>query len=63
MLTKDLLTLLACPACKDKLYTSSGSQKLHCHTCGNVFQIRERIPVLLVDEAHPVNILPEKARI
>jgi uncharacterized protein len=49
-----LLELLACP---DKhhapLTYDEPGQTLTCTECGRVFEIRDGIPVLLLDEARP----------
>ena len=51
MLTKDILNILACPACKGKLTARDNKSKLMCHSCGRAFPVREGIPVMLMDEA------------
>ena len=56
MLTKDLLTLLACPACKGKLTADDNKQKLMCHSCGRGFPVREGIPIMLMDDPLTGNI-------
>ena len=49
MIDKDLLEILACPACQGGL--SEQDEKLVCQSCGRKYPIKEGIPVLLVDEA------------
>lgn len=51
MLTKDILNILACPACKGTLTASGNKQKLICTSCGRAFPVRDGIPVMLVGEA------------
>ena len=51
MLSDDLLNILACPACKDKLHADNEALHLSCHACGLAFPVREGIPGLLIDEA------------
>ena len=48
---KDLLKILACPACKGEL--SLEGERLICQnsSCGLRYPIREGIPVMLVSEA------------
>ena len=48
---KDLLEILACPACKQTLSLSSDGGPLKCAACHRVYPIRDNIPILLVDQA------------
>ena len=49
MIEKDLLEILACPACKGDVQEKD--DKLVCAKCGRRYPIREGIPVMLIDEA------------
>jgi uncharacterized protein YbaR (Trm112 family) len=49
MISKQLLEILACPACKSPL--SLGEETLKCSSCSRVYPIRDGIPILLVEEA------------
>ncbi|TMJ14352.1 MAG: Trm112 family protein [Bacillati bacterium ANGP1] len=49
MIDKELLRILACPACKAPM-TQQGD-RIVCTKCGRRYPIRDDIPVLLVDEA------------
>ena len=49
MIDKDLIEILACPACKADVQEKDG--KLVCTQCGRKYPIREGIPVMLIDEA------------
>lgn len=51
MLSKELLNILACPVCKGTLKTDNDTQQLACIPCKLYFQVKEGIPVMLVDEA------------
>ena len=51
MLSKELLDILVCPACKQPLAYSEAAQTLKCAACRRVYPIRDEIPILLVDEA------------
>lgn len=51
-----LLNSIACPICFAKLNYSDQEQTLTCLTDGLIFPIVDGIPVLLEDEAKPVNI-------
>ena len=48
---RKLLDLLACPQCKGDLQHHKEPEQLRCPRCRLAFPVRERIPVLLVDEA------------
>lgn len=46
---KELLEILACPKCKGDLRL--GKNKLICIKCKKKYQIKDDIPILLVDDA------------
>jgi uncharacterized protein YbaR (Trm112 family) len=48
---KELLDILACPKCKNELCLNSKEDGLVCNHCHIVFEIRDDIPILLVDQA------------
>jgi uncharacterized protein YbaR (Trm112 family) len=48
------LALLACPRCKGALERGPGGDGLVCPPCRLVFPVRDRLPVLLLEEAEPV---------
>jgi len=49
VIDKELLQILACPACRAPM-TLEGD-RIVCTKCGRRYPIRDDIPVLLVDEA------------
>lgn len=51
MLDKELLDILACPACKGDLEYDQENQKLICHACKLRYAIKDDIPIMLIDEA------------
>ena len=51
---KDLLDMLACPACRADVFLES--DKIVCTSCRRRYPIREGIPVMLIEEAE----IPEK---
>jgi hypothetical protein len=54
MLDQELLEILACPKCKGKLeYQQEEEQKLVCHTCRLKYDVKDDIPIMLIDEAKP----------
>lgn len=55
MLEKRLLEILACPKCKGELeYRTEPEEVLVCRECRLVYQVKEDIPVMLVDQARPL---------
>ncbi|MDP6124232.1 MAG: Trm112 family protein [Candidatus Latescibacteria bacterium] len=54
MLDPDLLEMLACPKCKGELEYDNGTETLTCWECKLKYSIREDIPIMLIDEAEPV---------
>ena len=52
-----LLEILACPECKEEVKLTTDEKGLKCMKCHRVYQIREGIPVMLIDEA---TIEPER---
>lgn len=53
-LSEGLLAILACPECKGSLMKKSGDEGLVCPACRVVYPVRDGIPVMLVDEAVPL---------
>jgi len=53
MLDEELLAILVCPKCKGELEYRRAEQELVCHACRLRYDIREDIPIMLVDEAKP----------
>jgi hypothetical protein len=50
-LSPELLSILACPACKGDLVYEEGAQRLVCNACRLRYRIVDGIPVMLIDEA------------
>ncbi|MDH5543783.1 MAG: Trm112 family protein [Nitrospinota bacterium] len=51
---KDLLQILACPKCKGDLALTAEGDGLVCAKCRLMYEIRDEIPVMLIDEAIPL---------
>lgn len=51
MISKDLLDILACPKCKGPVELTEKADGLVCKPCRLMYEIREDIPVMLIDEA------------
>jgi uncharacterized protein YbaR (Trm112 family) len=50
----DLLEILACPQCKGEIRLSPAEDGLICDRCRLVYEIRDGIPIMLIDEAKPL---------
>jgi uncharacterized protein YbaR (Trm112 family) len=50
----EFLALLACPRCKGPLEREGSGDGLVCPACGLVFPVRDEVPVLLLEEARPL---------
>jgi uncharacterized protein YbaR (Trm112 family) len=53
-LSKDLLEILACPKCKGEIRLNAGGNGLICDQCRLLYEIRDDIPIMLIDEAKPL---------
>jgi len=53
-LNKNLLDILVCPKCKGTLVLDEKKDSLICEKCRLLYEIRNGIPVMLVDEAKPL---------
>ena len=51
---KELLDILACPKCKARVKLTEKEDGLICEHCRLVYEIREDIPIMLIDEAKPM---------
>ncbi len=51
MVSKELLEILVCPKCKGELEYDHQNKKLICHACRLKYQIKDDIPIMLIDEA------------
>lgn len=52
---KELLEILACPKCKGELELTENQDGLICRACKLVYEIRDDIPIMLIDEAKPLD--------
>ncbi|HTP13139.1 MAG TPA: Trm112 family protein [Bacteroidota bacterium] len=51
MIRKELLEILCCPKCKGDLDYKPGKNTLTCKECGRVYEVKDDIPIMLVDES------------
>ena len=54
MLDKELLDILACPKCKGDLEYDQENKKLICNNCRLKYDIKDDIPIMLIDEAKKI---------
>ncbi|MBC2714314.1 MAG: Trm112 family protein [Desulfobacteraceae bacterium] len=52
--SQELLDILVCPKCKGKIYLNDPKDGLVCDACQLIYEIRDDIPVMLIDEAKPI---------
>jgi len=51
----ELLEILACPRCKGAVKSAKDGTGLVCERCKLMYPIRDGIPVMLVEEAMPLD--------
>jgi len=54
-LNQELLDILACPKCKGDIHLNDRGDGLICDACKLIYEIRDDIPVMLIDEARPLD--------
>ena len=54
MLDERLLEILVCPRCKGGLEHRTDPEALICHACRLSYEVRDGIPIMLIDEARPL---------
>ena len=54
MIKKELLDILACPKCKGAVELNDTGDGLICRACRLVYEIKDDIPIMLIDEARPL---------
>jgi len=55
---KQLLDILACPKCKGDLELTKAGDGLVCDCCRLEYEIKEDIPIMLIDEAKKLDVQP-----
>ena len=48
---RELVEILACPACRTEVKLTSDGMALLCHSCCRRFAIVDDIPIMLIEEA------------
>ncbi|MEW6351984.1 MAG: Trm112 family protein [Thermodesulfobacteriota bacterium] len=57
-LSEQLLQILVCPKCKGDLVLTETQDGLICHACRLKYEIKDDIPIMLIDEAIPLDPAP-----
>jgi hypothetical protein len=52
--SQDLLEILVCPKCKGEIHLNETKDGLVCEACRLVYEIKDDIPIMLIDEAKPL---------
>ena len=55
MISKELLEILACPKCKGPVNLNVTNNGLLCESCRLLYEIRDDIPIMLIDEARKID--------
>jgi uncharacterized protein len=53
-ISQELLEILACPKCKGDIYLNEVKDGLICEKCRLVYEIKDDIPIMLIEEAKPL---------
>ena len=54
-ISQELLEILACPKCKGNIHLNDTQDGLICDQCKLLYEIKDDIPIMLIDEAKPIN--------
>ncbi len=55
-INKALLDILACPKCKGDIYLTDAGDGLICDKCKLMYEIKDDIPIMLIEEARPLTV-------
>lgn len=54
-IAQDLLEILVCPKCKGQITLNANQDGLICDHCRLLYEIRDDIPIMLIDEAKSID--------
>lgn len=54
MISQELLDILVCPQCKGPIELTAEADGLICRKCQLCYEIRDDIPIMLIDQAKPL---------
>jgi len=52
--SQQLLDILVCPKCKGEIHLNETQNGLICDQCRLIYEIRDDIPIMLIDQAKPL---------
>ncbi|RLC01190.1 MAG: Trm112 family protein [Deltaproteobacteria bacterium] len=52
--SEELLEILVCPKCKGEIQLNDKKDGLICDACALLYEIKDDIPIMLIDEAKPL---------
>ena len=52
--SEELLEILVCPKCKGDIKLNESKDGLVCDACKLIYEIKDDIPIMLIDEAKPL---------
>jgi len=52
--SQQLLDILVCPKCKGDIHLNDAQNGLICDQCRLIYEIRDDIPIMLIDKAKPI---------
>jgi uncharacterized protein YbaR (Trm112 family) len=55
VISQELLEILACPKCKGNIHLNDTQDGLICDHCKLQYEIKDDIPIMLIDEAKPLD--------
>lgn len=55
MINKDLVDILACPKCKERVVLNEDGTYLVCEKCRVQYPIEDDIPIMLIDRAEKLD--------
>jgi len=56
MIDEELLKIIACPKCKGDIeYVKGENECFNCHNCNLQYPIKDGIPIMLIDQALPLD--------
>ena len=53
-ISKELLDILVCPKCKGDIHLNKAGDGLICDNCKLLYEIKDDIPIMLIDEAKKI---------
>ena len=54
-ISEELLEILACPKSKGDIYLNDTRDGLICDQCKLLYEIKDDIPIMLIDDAKPLD--------